>query len=68
MGRGPDAIKHPSMLRTAPPQPQAKNYLAQVVDAAEFEKLCPSPLIPKDDYVQIVGNCLNQVLNYPLGF
>lgn len=64
----PEAIKHPAKHGAAPPPPQAKDCLAQDVNAAESEKPRPSPLIPKIDYVQIVGNCLNQVLNYPLGF
>lgn len=50
-----------------PPHPKQELSSPDVI-TAEFEKPCPSPLILKVDYVQIVGNCLNQVLNYPLTF
>lgn len=46
----------------------SKNFQAQNVNAPVFEKLCPSPLTLKIDYVQMVSSCSIQVLNSPLGF
>lgn len=44
------------------PYPQAKNYPAQDVNTAEFEKPCLNPLILKINDMWIVDNCGKQVL------
>lgn len=61
------AVQHLTMHTPSSPL-TSKNFPAQNVNTPEFEKLCPSPLTLKIDYVQMVSSCSIQVLNSPLGF
>ena len=62
-------LEHSSASQTALdctrlPLTPNKEFPAQNVSTT----FCPSPLTPKIEYVQIVGSCLNQILNSPLVF